>query len=766
MPPARLAQAGTAAPVSAPAAQHITTTGADTHRVYACVVNVIIYAWLQFEGARQHCGLLPAAAADTRTGGGAGGSSPGLVALLVTGVVNALLVPAVTIVQGPNFSWSLELALEGQAHERPQASAKCTMVGGGGGGGRLSVSLTAKGMGLPGVWPDLSVTAVSMSARSPAFSLDATLHTCLPYLQQLREADTHTQSLCNTCTHATGSIAMSGVRINSLELVTTRGLTGSAAIDGATGTVAVYGGTSGPATVDFSLSGRDWRWGAGSGSGSNAAGAAAAPGSGAAGSGASGSASGSGSGSGSGVSGGVRLFDRLVAASVRLRVEDGAIGGALLGRAQASLVVDPQQRLHFDGTTLHARSLEATIGKTGHVRVHGSLPDAAAGGAGGSSGAAAPAPPLTLAGLEVVLGPDLRAVFPVVLNLGLSGAVSLSGPADPDRLTPVGVVSLDSGTLNLLATQLLRRPPPEPFSEPFPEPFLEPFPERHCGFSHIALVSGDLRAAIQSIGDAARILEERLADALLGEKGQLALRSLARSTVSSLLPRIETRGQASLSHKLGQDLGRGGGELPGGGGGTEARLSLQLSDRVRLQAHLARGALIPSVTLQCPFPFARTQPEGQKTQALESRVTSGAEGEELPRVSDFLQEAAAVAAGQEQTATAGAAAAGAGRSGQAASAVPQSAYGWRALAASTAMRLLEAGGLLPGKQVVNTNKLGTRGVALTPLSPGGQHVQVRYDSGRDFRLQSLTLARELEIRQKLEEAETHSPKHARPRIAP
>ena len=50
---------------------------------------------------------------------------------------------------------------------------------------------------------------------------------------------------------------------------------------------------------------------------------------------------------------------------------------------------------------------------------------------------------------------------------------------------------------------------------------------------------------------------------------------------------------------------------------------------------------------------------------------------------------------QEQTATAGAAAAGAGRSGQAASAVPQSAYGWRALAASTAMRLLEAGGLLP-----------------------------------------------------------------------
>ncbi|GLC69952.1 hypothetical protein PLESTF_000903200 [Pleodorina starrii] len=64
--------------------------------------------------------------------------------------------------------------------------------------------------------------------------------------------------------------------------------------------------------------------------------------------------------------------------------------------------------------------------------------------------------------------------------------------------------------------------------------------------------------------------------------------------------RLQPAGEASLSHKL-QELGRSGSELPaggGGGGGTEARITLQLNSRMRLQAHLARGALLPSVTLQ------------------------------------------------------------------------------------------------------------------------------------------------------------------------
>lgn len=405
-------------------------------------------------------------------------------------------------------------------------------------------------------------------------------------------------------------------------------------------------------------------------------------------------------------------------------------------------------------------------------------------GLGGTGGGGPPPPPLQLAGLEVALGPDLRAIFPVVLNLGLSGTVVVSGPADPQRVQPVGVISLDSGTLNLVATQfVLDRDHPNRIIFAPPEAPQDPTgaaaaataaaaaaTQAPAGVSvggssvlgasavmaaaappgapgsaeagvaattgpvdplvDVVLVSGDLRAAIQGrssawqdglsltasgtpllgggpaasagggvgvtsnvdslaavgpgsstvpasaggvtgsglaggsnlspsgapyggggaygepgIGEAARVLEERLTDALLGEKGQLALRSLARSTVSSLLPRIETRGQvgharwrlvgapslpsllslpdpvaqpsrflsmlalgtevevafgsrlqASLSHKL-QELGRSSGEA-GGAGGTEARLSLQLTSRLRLQAHLARGALLPSVTLQ------------------------------------------------------------------------------------------------------------------------------------------------------------------------
>lgn len=52
-------------------------------------------------------------------------------------------------------------------------------------------------------------------------------------------------------------------------------------------------------------------------------------------------------------------------------------------------------------------------------------------GLGGTGGGGPPPPPLQLAGLEVALGPDLRAIFPVVLNLGLSGTVG--GRSAPGR---------------------------------------------------------------------------------------------------------------------------------------------------------------------------------------------------------------------------------------------------------------------------------------------------------------------------------------------
>ena len=54
-----------------------------------------------------------------------------------------------------------------------------------------------------------------------------------------------------------------------------------------------------------------------------------------------------------------------------------------------------------------------------------------------------------LEGLKVRLGPELRAMYPVVVNLGISGDVQLDGPADPNKVRLTGVVSLDSGEVSL-----------------------------------------------------------------------------------------------------------------------------------------------------------------------------------------------------------------------------------------------------------------------------------------------------------------------------
>eukprot|EP00798_Chlamydomonas_sp_ICE-L_P032214 gene32214-16772_t len=90
---------------------------------------------------------------------------------------------------------------------------------------------------------------------------------------------------------------------------------------------------------------------------------------------------------------------------------------------------------------------------------------------------------LHLKGVDIRLGPDFRAFFPVV---------QLNGPADPDLLTASGAVKLEGGELNLVATQFsLDRGhvnqivfmPESKVSDPLID---------------VVLVSGDLRATVQS----------------------------------------------------------------------------------------------------------------------------------------------------------------------------------------------------------------------------------------------------------------------------
>nr|AXF41549.1 carbonic anhydrase CAH0010 [Chlorella sp. ArM0029B] len=173
---------------------------------------------------------------------------------------------------------------------------------------------------------------------------------------------------------------------------------------------------------------------------------------------------------------------------------------------------------------------------------------------------------VSLDGLAICLGPDLRAMYPLVMNFGVAGELSVSGPAHPDQVRVRGTLRLPSGDVNLVATQLaLDREHANLITfHPDQSPGLDPLVD-------LVMMGGDLRVAIQGKAsewqdhltlhyisskarpdaagealepaDAARLFEDKLKAALLAEDGQLALSRLAGTTVSTLMPKIETQGQ-------------------------------------------------------------------------------------------------------------------------------------------------------------------------------------------------------------------------------
>ena len=61
-------------------------------------------------------------------------------------------------------------------------------------------------------------------------------------------------------------------------------------------------------------------------------------------------------------------------------------------------------------------------------------------------------PSLQLKGLQIRLGPELRAMYPVVVNMGISGDVEINGEADPQKMQIKGEVRLESGEVELFST--------------------------------------------------------------------------------------------------------------------------------------------------------------------------------------------------------------------------------------------------------------------------------------------------------------------------
>lgn len=173
-----------------------------------------------------------------------------------------------------------------------------------------------------------------------------------------------------------------------------------------------------------------------------------------------------------------------------------------------------------------------------------------------------------LDGLAVQFGPDLRALYPLVMNFGVSGELVASGPAHPDSIEISGSLKLPSGEINLLAAQFELDREHENLIL-----FVPGGEAKRAGIDpvvDVALSSGDLKVSIsgkasewsehlmmQSIRrgssgmdsgekldtlEAARLLESKLKAALLAEDGQIALNKLAGSTMATFMPKIETQG--------------------------------------------------------------------------------------------------------------------------------------------------------------------------------------------------------------------------------
>ncbi|CAL8466123.1 g5659 [Coccomyxa elongata] len=169
---------------------------------------------------------------------------------------------------------------------------------------------------------------------------------------------------------------------------------------------------------------------------------------------------------------------------------------------------------------------------------------------------------VALKGLKIHLGPELRAMFPVVLNMSISGDIELNGAADPASLKLAGIIHLDGGEVNLVATQLVldrEHPNRLVFS---PSRGLDPLLDlRLKGAQVQALIQGRASAWQQNLvltptkagageaggageaAEAARIFEGQLAGALVAEDGQLALSNLAASAAHGFMPKIQTQGQ-------------------------------------------------------------------------------------------------------------------------------------------------------------------------------------------------------------------------------
>ncbi|XP_010254207.1 PREDICTED: uncharacterized protein LOC104595255 isoform X2 [Nelumbo nucifera] len=157
--------------------------------------------------------------------------------------------------------------------------------------------------------------------------------------------------------------------------------------------------------------------------------------------------------------------------------------------------------------------------------------------------------------LKLLLGPELRIVYPLILNFAVSGEVELNGMAHPKWIKPKGILTFENGDVNLVATQVRLKREHLNVAKFEPDLGLDPILD-------LALVGSEWQFRIQSRAsnwqdnlvvtstrsveqdvlsptEAARVFESQLAQSILEGDGQLAFNKLAAATLESLMPKIE-----------------------------------------------------------------------------------------------------------------------------------------------------------------------------------------------------------------------------------
>nr|XP_043627269.1 protein TIC236, chloroplastic [Erigeron canadensis] len=165
---------------------------------------------------------------------------------------------------------------------------------------------------------------------------------------------------------------------------------------------------------------------------------------------------------------------------------------------------------------------------------------------------------IRLTNLKLVLGPELRIVYPI-LNFAVSGELELNGIAHPKLLKPKGVLTFENGDVILVATQVRLKREHLNTAKFEADYGLDPMLD-------LALVGSEWQFRIQSRAtkwqdnlvvtstrsveqdvlspsEAARVFESQLAESILEGDGQLAFKKLATATLETLMPRIEGKGE-------------------------------------------------------------------------------------------------------------------------------------------------------------------------------------------------------------------------------